>query len=531
MAEPKVFKIRDKETGKVFTVREKSQDAEVKKESVSDKPSLGSEAAKVAGQFASGLAMDLPNIGNKPIAELVAGYPGSNAEIGMEMGKNLKDRILSGSTAGALSFDVPEQETMNSKFGFPVPPQPETKVGKILGIGANIAGQAITGKVAFNRLRPSSNLKLPKPEQVDQAIRQVDENIGNLVKSNSEAISREAERIKTTKLFRDIKVNDEIGQLELQKRTLADQQAVRVQSRIAVKASQELGKKFGSEYESAMNGKYVTLDDYQEALGNVLKKYGIIDETGAIDPNINLSPSQKKVLNLYNAVLEKRPNDVVQFDVEKMPLAEVDKNLKSVLIRGKQYGSGDHILTDLRYEFSDKVAELRKIGSKFAQDFKDRNAVFDTFKPFGRRGEADVKTAIGVIENLASENPASVYPQNQRMMDFLKKYAGEDPSHPVKEVGKKIVGIKKSTANDDLQAMYSFDEMASRIKASEAQALTRAEQMKAGLGELFERAKIKEASDAAKKSVAKYVGLSAAGAAIGTFGTGLLRKVLPNDSN
>lgn len=519
MAEAKTFKIRDKSTGKVFTVREKSQDTSVKKESVSEstKPTITSEAKKIGGQFLSGLAMDIPNIGKKPISEVLAGQPGSNFEVGMK----ITDAIIS-RDASKLN-----QPTLNSKFGFPVPPEPETNVGKILGLGANLAGQAITGRIIANAMRTSLNLKLPKSSNIEDAIRQVETNTKNLVETNQATLSREADRMKTTKLFRDIKNNETLSAYEVEKRVLADKQAIKVQDRLALKASKELGNKFGEEYQAAANGKYITLDDYQESLEGVLRKYGIIDDAGEANPNANLSTSQQKVLNLYNDLKSKRPNDVIQFDVEKMPLTELDRNLKSVLVRGKQYGSGDHILTDLRYEFSDKVADLRKIGSKYAQDFKDRNAVFDVFKPFGRRGEADVKSGISLFENLASEDPSKVYPQNQRMMEFISKYAGEDPSAPVKAVGGKIKSLKLSSAEDDLRSKFSFDELESRITNSTMRAMERAEDMKVRLSQLKETAIQKEAKDALKKKIAVYAGSAAAGTVAGAGAVDAVKKFVP----
>jgi hypothetical protein len=476
------------------------------------KPTIAGEAMKIAGQGASGLAFDLPNIGNKPISELIAGQVGANLEKGYMMGLDRMDiakRILLAGPSGVITKEV-AQETLHTKMGFPVPPEPETRIGKILGLGANYIGQAIAYGKASEVSRPSQNLKIPKPNQVTDAINQVDKNVDAMARVNSETLSRENDRIKTTQLFDKIKDNDSVSKLEVQRRTVADEQAVYVQERLAVKASKALGEKFAEEYHAKANGKYLSVEDYEESLSNVLKSKGIIDESGQINQYKNLSPSEQKVLNLYEESKSKTPNDVIQMDVQKIPLTEVDSRLKSVLSRGKQYGSGDHILTELRYEFSDKVAELREVGKKFAQDFKDRNAVWDTFKPFGRRGEADVKTGIGIFENLAHENPANVYPQNQRMMDFIKKYAGEDPSEPVKKLSGEIKGIKTSAQNKEMQSMFSFDELKSRIQNSEIKALNRAGEMKRSLGNLFELAKKKESELDMKKRIAlELVGLTA----------------------
>ena len=520
MAEGKVFKVRDKESGKVYSVREKQPDVSANKDNVSHskKPTLSSEAGKVAGQFATGLSQDLLDVGNKPISELTSGSVGSNMELGALMTSNLPDRIKSFAMAGALSADIPQQETMHSKFGFPVPPQPETKVGKILGLGARITGQAITGKLLYNSMKPSSNLKLPKSSQVEQAISKVDENVGELIKDNAATISREADRAKTSKLFRDIQVNDELGNLELQKRNLSDQQAIKVQNKLAIKASSELNKNYAEKYKPAIKGKFISYDDYKSGLEEVLTENGIIDSQGNEIPGIKISKSDKSVLNLYKDAVGNKPNELIRDSLTnniigekdinpRIPLDELDSKLESILIKGRQYGSGDHVLTDIRHKFTGYVAEIKEIGKEFAPDYQQRNAVFDKFKPnftrIGyRRGDADVSSGIGVLENLSDENPAKVFPQNQRMMDFLQTYGGEDPSHPVKKVSLKIKGLKTSAADTDMRSMFSMDEMASKIKNSETQAIERAKQMKANLGGLLERVKAKEATLSRNKRIA-----------------------------
>lgn len=506
-------------------VRSKLIGEEVKDESPASyesKPTLASEAGKVAMQGASGLLLDIPKIGDKPIAELFAGHPGSSIDLGMRIRDAVESKDLS----------KIKQDTLNSKYGFPVPPEPETGVGKVLGIAANLAGNYVSGGAIEKSLRQSFNLKYPKPEQVEEAMKTVENNVKQMVEQNRASFSEAKDRANTTKLFRDIQNNDRISKLELGKRLLADKKAVDVQDRLALKASKELGAKFGLEYEAKAAGKTVSLDDVQEGLGNVLKRSGIIDEAGEKIPGMNISPAQQKVYKMYEAIKsgadkgEMILDDIKIGENRTLPLDKFDRSLKQILVRGKQYGQGDHILTDLRYEFSDKIAELREVGKKFAQDFKARNAIFDTFKPFGKRGETDVKAGIGLFENLAAEDPAQVFPQNRRMMEFLKKYGGEDPSEPIRKLGGEIKGIKLGSAEEDMKTMFSLDEMASKISRSEQDAISRAMDMKDRMGKLLE-VSVKKRDIAEKiKKTAIYAGTALGAASLGATATGLVKKVI-----
>ena len=135
-----------------------------------EKPSVGGEALKVAGQFGSGLLFDLPNIGAKPISELIGGQPLASMEKGVLLagkGREVLDRFMKGGLPTAAQTPV-EQETLNSKYGFPVVPQPETGVGKVLGLGANIAGQAVAGKALTSAMTniPKMIPNLSKAEAV-----------------------------------------------------------------------------------------------------------------------------------------------------------------------------------------------------------------------------------------------------------------------------------------------------------------------------------------------------------------------------
>ena len=504
--------------------------SEVSGKTEKSQPTFGSESAKIAGQFASGLALDIPNIGNKPISELIGGTPLSYAELGkkiMEDWRGLPDRVKSFALAGASSLKFPEQATLHSEFGFPVPPQPETGIGKILGVGANLVGQALVGnKIQKSLTRPASyNLKYPSSSQIEKAIKQMDENVGKMHTENENILSTERARTETSKLFRNIKNNEDISSLEVQRRTVADQQAIRVQKELGGRASKKLGEAFFEEYSEAGKDQYVTHDNYREGLESVLQKSGVVDEAGElIDGGVDPNSPTGKILKLYQDAKNKYSNDVYSLNSDgkmikpSMPLLELDKNLKSVLIQGKQYGSADRVMTDLRYEFSQKVAPLRKIGKKYASDFQLRNSVFDNFNIYNRmgfrRGTGNERTGIGVLENISHENPASVYPQNKRMMEFLRKYAGEDPSEPLKNIRARITSIKTGAENEDLQSKFRFDEMESRIKTSEAVALQRAEQVKADMLKLMDRAKLKEATGMRNKIIGTTVAYAAAGSIV-----------------
>lgn len=502
-------------------------------------PSLKSESLKVGLQFASGLSQGAIDPGIKPFAETVAGIPGSSAELGSLMLSDMPNRIKNAALSGPNAFKIPEQETLHERTGFPVLPQPETGLGKALGLAANIAGNVAGFSVVASALKIKP-LKLPSSAQVEDSIVKLESNIGEMTAGNNNIIKVGKSRATSDNILRNTAKAEQLEALELQKRTLADKAAVKIQTKEAMKASKKLGDEFGVEYEEAAAGKKILIDDYQAGLEETLMEAGILDDAGKLIQNVPISPSERKVLDLYGQVKTRKGGKVIHLDadVQEMDLITLDKNLKTVLVNNKQFGPGDHILSILRQKFSETVSGLRDVGRKFGQDFRDRNAVFAVFKPFSRKGTADVKQGIGVLENLASENPANVFPQNERIMSFMKKFTGSDPSDEVKSVGATIRNVNSQANLANTKATMTQAELNARLTAETGRNIQKGKEVKANLLNLKEIAvereianlersrRIKDVSDTAKRVAGRVAGTAAtagavfAGAKLGLKGGG-----------
>lgn len=541
MAEPKTFKVKDKDTGKIFTIREKTKEASL----TTQKPSILSESLKVALQGVSGASQNLLDITNKPISELTSGEVGSRFEEGYLIGKKIRTAnkediastikrfVNSGLIGIAESMESP-RDTLSSKYGFPSLPQPETGVGKALGIVANIVGQGLV----LGRLGQGSrnaNLKMPSSSQIDKAISTIDSNVTKIKSANSENLFRTHDGIEVNAIEQSIKDNHAISQLELNKTKLSDSISQEIQGSpgnkgLGVKASKKLGEEFYKEYQKYA-GEEVYVDDVLDGIGKVLQKYGIIDGKGERVPESSPNQPQAKVLNFYESLKGNKPNDIIQIESKKVTLGEFDKGLKSLFGKGRQYGSEDYILTDIRHAMSNYVSKLREVGTEFAPDFQLRNAVYDKFHIFDRigfrRGSGDQSSGMKVLENLGHENPAGTLPQNERMMDFLKEYSGKDPSSNVRNIGTQIRGIKQASEARKIASKILILNMERDKFNTELKASKEADLMKEKLGNLKISARIREARTALKKKVAIGAGLAATLAVGGPVIHQLAKKVIP----
>ena len=518
-------------------------------------PTIMSEALKVGGRGIAGLTQGLADLGNSSIVEAMGGTPASYMEKGSKLvsqdqiKKAIQKFVMSGSTGLVDAVNNVPTDSLHDKYGFPVFEQPETAVGRALGIAANIGGSVLTGGKATginarsvkNAIRSGSiagiesklnkaDIKLPSTTQIQDAIKGVADAHTELVGNNLATRFETKDALDVNKIAYKIKESAQLEKLDLIKTSLSDSIAQEVQGApnkqgLGVKASKELGKAFETEYKK-FSGEKVPVDDVAEVLGTTLEQYGIIDGKGDLIPDAAINESQAKVLNLYNKFKAGEENGVIQLDLKKISLGELDKNLKSILTTGKQYGSGEHILTDLRYNMSNIVAPLRKVGAEFAPDFQLRNSVYDKFNIFNRigfrRGVGDQTSGMGVLDNLSHKDPASVLPQNERMMDFIKRYTGKDPSEPVKAVSRKMKDIEMESKARDIKSQFMMSDLDRKIFKTERESTIKSKEMIDTLARLKVSAKLKEAKDAkisgafdtVVKGALAATGASAAGGAI-----------------
>ena len=269
---------------------------------------------------------------------------------------------------------------------------------------------------------------------------------------------------------------------------------------------------------AALGKETIPKEDYAITLKSYLENRGVIDGNGELYPGVNLNTPEGAVYGLYKKHVT--PEGVIDFGVPEIPLIQLDKEIKGIL---RKFKSGDHALTDLRMEFSPYLKKGNVVRAKYVQDYKARNAIFDTFKTFGRRGPEDVKTGIGVFENLANEDPSKIFPQNRRMMDFLKKWAGEDPSAPVVSLGKEIKGINESVAQTSFKHKVDLGTLVEKMNAKKAKDAIDAATRKMELAEVEKRVStLKELQSAKEAKVESIKGKLKTGASL--VGAGLVAK-------
>lgn len=512
-----------------------------------DKPSIASEAGKIALQAADGASQGLLDVGNKPFSELAAGEVGSKLNEGVLIGQKIraasskdiaetiKKFSMSGVQGIADAMQVDQGATLHSKYGFPSLPQPETGIGKALGMVAKIAGQAVAFAPFEGSLSPSSNVKLPKVEQINSAMAKIDQNVSTIKDTNAENLFRTQDGIDTNNITQKIKDTETLSKLETDKTKLADSVAREIQGKpgekgLAVKASQKLGQDYYKEY-SKYSSKPVHMDDVQDGTSQLLQQYGIIDGKGEMVPDAKINEPQAKVLEFYKELKSNEADGKTPKYGKSITAGELDSKFKDVLGKGRQYGSEEHILTDFRYIISDFLPEeMKAVKTQFAPDFQLRNAAYDRFHVFDRigfrRGSGDQTSGTNLLHNVSHEDPAMIDPHNERIMDFLKRYGGKDPSEPVKQVGKQIVNVKQAAQTRAIGSQVLLQNMKRDIFNTNLKAEQSAAELKDGLDRLKVSAQIKEAKDLKAKNIKTYAATAAGTLGIGHLATGLIKKVI-----
>lgn len=484
-----------------------------------------SEAGRVALKGVAGATGGLSEIGLKPIGELVGGESLKNLGLGVLLSKNLKDRIKAFSVSGGFDSSImkdTERKTLNSEFGFPVPPQPETGIGKILGIGAEVIGGLRTGKNLETAVLKHGFNKLPSSAKIDSAIEAIDSNVKTNIAINesklAEATTRTAFEEKMINKIRDERV---ISDLNNEMSEVAYSQAERVHGKpgeigLAVIARKNLNKAYWKDAEPFFN-KEVPIDDVIEGVQTKLQNHGIIDGRGEIVPGAEMSKEHGKLLIFYNKVNKRDPNGIVSYDLKKIKIGVLKKTLESELGRG--HGS-ENLVSEIVQGVGEYVKELKEVNMKYVTDYQASNGVYDKFNVFTkigwRRGDVSLNNGAKFFENLASEDPSKINRDFVKEIDFLKKYSGEDPSEPVRGLSNEILNVKKSALDRQFKAMNSLDEMGAKISKNAERSLKNGQEMIGNLKSIGEFVKNKEAFKARIKNTAVGAAkLAVGGSAVG----------------
>lgn len=433
-----------------------------------------SEAKAIKNKALAGVTMGLSEVGLKTESEAIAGEVGKNARLGSLLTKNIKDRIKAFSMSGMINpetYAVEDDVTLHEKYGIPVPPQPETGIGKILGLGAEVVGGLAVSGLTEKRINTPKLKKLPSVEKIDDAMTAVESNIKTRLAQRETELKEATTRTSFQETLENINDSKEISRLSNDMADTAYAQAEAVHGKpgdigLGVKASKNLNKAYWKDAEPYFN-KQVAVEDVAEGVRTSLQRAGILDGKGDLIPGADISPQHAKALKFYDSLGSKDPEGVVDFgvkNVKKMKVGDLKKNLETSF--GKGHGS-DTLVNEVFQNVGEYVDELKKVNMKYVTDYQARNAVYDKFNIFNRmgwrRGDVSLNGSAKLLENLASKDPASVNRDSIKLMDFLKRYTGEDPSMPVKGVSKSIQNVELMAEERKFRNMNNLDRMAQKI--------------------------------------------------------------------
>lgn len=478
-----------------------------------------SEGAKVVGQGVVGLSADMLDIGNKPISELLAGEVGKNVELGALLQKNINSRIAAFAKSGMINPDVmrADAETLNTKIGFPVPPQPETGLGKILGLSARVAGNIIAFKAGegINTRLTSPKFKLPSSEKLEAAIKAVDSNVQTAQEINKVKLDTVKSRTKfEEEMIHKVRDSEELSFLENQKADVAYSRAQEIHGKpgeagLAVKASKKLNEAYWEEAKPYFNAE-LYVDDVKEGIKTTLQKHGVIDANGDRVKDIQLSDPHAKALKFYESLTTKDPEGIVDVlgDMKKIKVGEYKAKLEATL--GRKGGS-DMLTQEIFQESGQYIKGLKDVNTKFVADYQTRNAVYDKFNIFNkigwRKGAVSIEPGAKMLENLSEVDPAKINRDFLQMDDFLTRYTGESVSAPVKKISGEMLSIRDSAIKRNFMNQASIDSLEARIMSQEARSKVNAESIKANLSDV---AKLSKAREQRLSWMKKATGITAA---------------------
>lgn len=498
-----------------FAVSAKSEESDTPdvKFLPSSKEEAMSEAGAVGLKALSGATEGLTEVGLKPVSEAVAGQVGLQVETGVKLGKLIRENYKTmikglainpmteiGKRINEVSGSL---ETLNSKYGIPVPPQPETGIGKILGMGAQAIGGASTAK-NFENMVKSGKFKI-KSENITDAKAGIESNLKTNIAMTDEQLAIAKGRSKFEEdMIHGINDKIKISTLENELSDVSYRQSEAIHGNpdeigLGLKASKNLNKAYWKRAEPYFNQE-IHMDDAIDSVKSYLQKTGVVDVDGRPIPNIEIHQDQAKALKLYK---ELKPFDdvgEVQFNPKKIKVGDLKKQMDGVF--GKGYGA-ENIKNEIFQSVTSYVKGLKEVNKEFVTDYQARNGVFDKFNIFNRigwrKGDVGLNSGSEVLKNVANENPAAINRDNLKLMDFIKKYTGEDPSLPVKKVSGDIVGVKNNAMARQTKSMYEISALETKIRNNQARSMQNAQRMISSLNEIEAIVKRQEGIKAAIK--------------------------------
>jgi len=398
------FKVRDKKTGEVFTVREKTPTNQ-------EKPTKQSpvEAAK-----------DILKTG---------------AMRTIEQGPTSM-RTLAGGPAQTLAEEV--KRAALAKAGLPTYSEGGASIDRTPGelvaqmtdpmvlIGARITGLA-------------NSLKKPNSADIDMMIKQAAD---EYKQSMSVVEQTKLAEVKKTGIEFKIAKNAIKSEIDVLDKEVIPQAADKatIQARKAwVEIARDVSKRFGADYQKAIADQKIDTEELHNALGRVVEKAGLNSK-----PESVWSVSERKIFDYYQKVGKQVPGTTMATEVVMTPqgpqravvptgsptldLAKVDKELQGILTSkaGSKYGSGEHILTVTREEVANSLGEasnkIKSVRQKYAPELQMKNEAYNIFQPFNKSGTYDTTKGINFFAKYAN---GQAKPDEMRLINALKSKSGQ----------------------------------------------------------------------------------------------------------
>lgn len=435
--------------------------SDVSSQSLEKKPTFGSELGRVALQGASGLAFDIPNIGRKPISEIVGGQPLSYMNRAARLAQDPRAAFGSFLTSGPQGFadrlnNV--RESTPADFGFPVLPEPQTKLGKAAGMVANLGGQLISGNLLGKVLTPRPVLgpNLPSQEYLEDSLSALKSKKTSL--SGAESKFKEFERgIKAEEAFNlrklrneklsgigddFIKLDDSAQKLSASKADIGREKYWESYKELLKNFENDLNK-------SGFKNKEIASKDASEMLQS------IADELSLTESNADSFGSDgRQLLNKIKTLNESQTSgsDTVDAITNKFVSRATETKIKATDLWNflKKETSNDFsnpIVNRLYKHLADKFPEFSKVRAKYKPDYQDINEIRKIFdlKTASKSGDVNINKPFDFLykgaRNKFDESDLRIVRAIERQFgkDFMKEVFNHSKDFENISSGKKSV--------------------------------------------------------------------------------------------
>lgn len=377
--------------------------------------SSSDEARRVAMQGASGLLGDIPNIGNKPLSEILGGAVGQNMDLGSQIAQALprlaRSSVMSGPMAiSNLQGNNPSpliNGSLNSRFGFPAPALPQTQGGQIAGMAANALGQAALFGGIENRpplMKGAVNPDFAPPKPISKAMpfdglnsEQILSEIGKeqqSIKNKMQAVDTNNKLLKQQEDFAHKTIENDARNTTLNYRNPKNYQ----------EAFNRKYQSYGRGINFVTEGVDIPKQDIKSILLDAGQKNGLLDAEGNLTRQAK--GSEKPFIEIarkYGALGSKQggiPDEFVQAvkggenldpAMQKAILDAYKRDPRGVTTRGFGYDKGEYNKTVNLKNMLDEVSGVQNSSTKGAPTKYDRimsnlhNSVIDYLDTNGHK--------------------------------------------------------------------------------------------------------------------------------------------------